>query len=232
MLSLIIIFILISLSLCSITFVYPSSSTDICQVQLDNSFNCIISFISTNNNSYTLNMINLDLTSVTNSKSYTFNANITSTNSIIYEITYPIAYGNYLINLYDNDQSISYTQQFIVVAELLNILSPNSTTEWRGGSTHTIEWTRYPSTSHTVSISYSLDAGSTYTSIASLYNALSTAYISNSSAYTPSLSLKYYYTWTLPTTLNGNLIIKIVDSQQPSYPLITPSFTISNCIVL
>ncbi|MGB1031240.1 MAG: hypothetical protein ACPGWM_01435, partial [Flavobacteriales bacterium] len=83
---------------------------------------------------------------------------------------------------------------FIVHSQTITITSPNGGEVWEGCTTENITWTD-SGTSNFYSIDYSVDNGSSWTSIATFYNTTSGS-----------------YTWTIPNIQSTQALIRVQDS--------------------
>lgn len=133
---------------------------------------------------------------VANSGTYNWTTPIVTSTTYRVRITFTDAAGN--------ATSVSSTSNFSINSSspVANVTSPNGGEVWKGASSHAITWSAsgLPAGGSTAKLEYSVNAGSTYTTIVS---ALTNAAGSNT------------YAWTLPAatdTSQGRIRVTITDS--------------------
>lgn len=124
--------------------------------------------------------------------------------------TFPRVSSNiFYIRIKNGEDIIDISDRLKVLNGTMNINTPNSTTNWTGGSTERIRWTSSDIGEFTLQLS--LDGGDNWLDISSSVNANSR-----------------YYNWAIPQIETDNAMLRAIYGQDPEMLYdITPQFTIS-----
>ncbi len=147
--------------------------------------------------------VNVDYSSDNGATWNTVQNNVSAADSsLLWTVPASMSTSSARIRVYDVNSSLGTNDQIVVQSSAfklvnLNLTSPTSTSNWQARSSHNITWSG-SSLINTVTLSYSRDLGSTWTTIAPAVN------FSTGS-----------YSWTLPDLTSDSVLVKIASDTNP-----------------
>ena len=214
------------------TLIFPSKSTDYCQIRFTNSFGCRFVYSTDVQSLFNMSIATADGAEPAFSpSSYTLTGAVGNNTFEGFVINGGVPTGTYIVTVTDLTTSVSVSQDFLLVSGIVSILSPVATSVWRAGSTHTVSWLRFPVVSQIVTIEYSDDGGNTFIVAATGVTGTQVTYSApTQSVYEPVITSQFQYSWVLPASLvAGPLLLRLSETQvDPSNRFLSPPFLASN----